>query len=264
MRKVAVLVDFTEGCKIAVEQAVVLAQHMNAELYSVTIASDETDTKEREKELEDFTFNVTANRVKSHCVVAKGDLMHTTGYVLSHIDPVIVVVGTHGIKGIKQHLFGAHILKLVQSILYPCVVVQENTKVNPEGFKKILFPVGPHKRFHVKTEQTEMLAAIEQSQITVYEIERSHVDPNEMVMKNKRLAKEYFADKGANFTDVIEDSTVISIGYSRQTIQYAGQNKFDLIAVMSDVPADEIYFGRADKENILTNEFGIPVLCCNN
>jgi len=90
------------------------------------------------------------------------------------------------------------------------------------------------------------------------------LDPNEMVMKNKKLSKEIFAERNLKFHEILEESKVISIGYSRQTLQYAAEHHFDLISVMSDVPNDEIYFGRADKENILTNETGIPVLCCNS
>lgn len=263
MNKIAVLIDFTEGCKIAVEQAVVLAMQTNAEIYAITIVPEGSDSETKEKTLQDFASEVVNNRVPLHAVVGKGDLMHTSGYVLSHIDPMLVVIGTHGIKGIKQHLFGAHILKLVQSILYPCVVVQENTVVNPNGFEKILMPVGPHKQFHIKVEQTAMVAAFHHSTVLQYEIERTHIETNEFVLKNKRQAKEYFTEKGTRFSELIEETKVISLGYARQTIQYASDNHYDLISVMSDVPAEDIYLGRTDKENILTNPTGIPVLCCN-
>lgn len=264
MSKIAVLIDFTEGCKIAVEQAVVLAKQCNAELFSVNIVAEGKESDTRQAELEKFTAEVVKDRVKFQAIVGHGDLMHATSYVLSHIDPKLVVIGTHGIRGIKQHLFGAHILKLVQSILYPCIVVQENTKVNPDGFSKILFPVGPHKKYYVKIEQTAMVAALNNSEVVIYEIERPHMDPEERVSRNKKLAIDFFEEKGTNYSRVLEDTTVISVGYSRQTLQYADKNQPDLISVMSDVPAEEIYFGRADKENILTNPAGIPVLCCNN
>lgn len=263
MNKIAVLIDYTEGCKIAIEQAVVLAQQINAELYAVNIAPDGTDSQTAQAALLAFAGEVVNNRVVLHASVGHGDVMHNSGYVLSHIDPKLVVVGTHGIKGIKQHLFGAHILKLVQSILYPTIVVQENTKVNPDGFQKILFPVGPHRQYHIKVEQTALVAGIKNASVVQYEIERAHIEPNEYVVRNKRVSKEYFAEKNVNFTEVLEETNVISLGYSRQTIQYAIDHKFDLISVMADVPEDDIYFGRTDKENILTNAGGIPVLCCN-
>lgn len=263
MNKIAVLVDFTDGCKIAIEQALVLARTFGASLHAVYFAPETADTPVLENELKEFVQSVTGAGTDTTCVIAKGDLMRQAAFVIGHIDPVLVVVGTHGIRGIVQHLFGAHILKLVQAIPYPCIVVQENTKVKPDGFRHILFPAGPHPRYSIKTEQTSMVAAAFDAEVLQYEIDRNRLDHREKVVKNTHEAKAYFEAKNIRHSSILEDSTVISLGYARQTLQYASEHGTDLISVMADIPADDYYFGKTDKENILTNPHGIPVLCCN-
>lgn len=263
MNSIAVLIDFTEGCKVAIEQAKVIAMHADAKIVAVHFLMKNDNQIEVEKELSLFVGKVMGEETNFETVIATGELMHNAAAELGRINPMLVVVGTHGVKGIKQNLFGAHILKLVQAIPYPCLVVQENTKVNAVGIKKILFPVGPHKMYAIKTEQTAMMAKIFDADIVQYEIERPLITPDPALIKNMKEAKEYFQTSNNRFSEIKEESKVISVGFARQTINYAEENKFDLIALMSDVPVDDAYIGRTDKENFLTNAAGIPVLCCN-
>lgn len=263
MNRIVVLIDFTEGCKVAIEQAKVIAKYANAKIVALHFVTKNDNLNEVEKDLSLFTSNTMGEETNFETIISAGELMHNAAAELVRIDPMLVVVGTHGVKGIKQNLFGAHILKLVQSIPFPCLVVQENTKVNTLGIKKILFPVGPHKSYAIKTAQTAMMAGIFDADIVQYEIERPLIAPDPELLKNMKDAKEFFQTSNNRFSEVKEDSKVISVGYARQTINYAEENKFDIISLMSDVPMEDAYIGRTDKENFLTNAAGIPVLCCN-
>ncbi len=57
-------------------------------------------------------------------------------------DSDFVVIGTHGQKGIFQTLFGANVIKLIQSLYVSALIVQNNSPAPEEGFSKILFPMG--------------------------------------------------------------------------------------------------------------------------
>jgi nucleotide-binding universal stress UspA family protein len=262
MKRIAAFIDFTDGCKIALAQAAVLCKQTGAQMFAVHIVGEGVDIEQKKREVQAFTDGVPNMPSNLEAVVGTGDLPDGARHVLRHISPDCVVVGTHGIKGIKQHLFGAHILKLVQAIPYPCIVVQENTVVNPQGFGTILFPVGSHPNYDVKIAQTSSIARIFNSEIVQYEIDKS-TGVEEMVQRNSRDAREYFTNQHVNYRYVLEDATVVSVGFSRQTLKFAAQNQIDLIAQMSDVPPTEAFYGLADKENFLTNEAGIPILCCN-
>lgn len=262
MNKIAAFIDFTEGCKIALSQAAVIANKTGADMYVVYVMIHGGDAAETEKQMRDFSASVPGLPDNIKYTTGSGELLEGAAKVLRQINPDLVVVGTHGIKGIVQHLFGAHILKLVQAIPFPCIVVQENTVVKPDGFRKVLFPVGSHPRYDIKIAQTAEVAGIFGSEIIQYEIDKS-IGIDEIVKKNSDTSRDFFENHPLNFSFVMEDANVVSVGFSRQTLKYAAEHGCDLISQMSDVPANEVIFGKADKENFLTNEHGIPVLCCN-
>ncbi|MCC7299034.1 MAG: universal stress protein [Bacteroidia bacterium] len=263
MKTIAALIDFTEGCKIALQQAAIIAEKAGAEMHAVYILNDASKASEMEEKVLQFAKSVAGMPANIKATIGTGDLLEGAAKAIRHLDPFLVVVGTHGIKGLKQHLFGAHILKLVQAIPYPCVVVQENTKVNTNGFNSVLFPVGSHPHYHIKIEQAKRVADVFNSEIVQYEIEKS-TGVDDVVRNNSKKAKEFFSNHFTRYKSVIEDPNVVSVGYSRQTLKYAAAHQSDLIVLMADVPASEAFYGKADKENFLTNEFGIPVLCCND
>lgn len=263
MKKIAALIDFTEGCKIALAQAGVIARISGAELTVIYVMTEGGDKAAKEAEIAEFAGKIPGMPDTIVSMAGSGDLLTAAAQCLYKAESELVVVGTHGIHGIKQHLFGAHILKLVQAIKLPCLVVQENTRVNPEGIKSILFPVGSDPKYDMKIKQTSDVAKIFNAEIVQYEIEKS-VGNETMLQRNSRDAREYFENNGFRYRSVIEEATVMSVGFSRQTLKYASENQIGLIAQLSEVPATVAYYGKADKENFLTNEFGIPILCCND
>lgn len=262
MKKIVAFIDFTEGCKIALQQANAIARVANAEIYAVYIMTSPGDLTVQEDALRNFALSVPGISRSIQIAVGTGELMEGAAHTLKRINPDLVVVGTHGIKGIVQHLFGAHILKLVQAIPFPCVVVQENTKVRENGWNKLLFPVGAHPAYRIMTEQAAALAKVFHTHVIQYEIEKSP-DVDELQKENTKMAREYFDENQIPFTYILEEATVLSVGYSRQILKYASENDIGLISTLAEIAPGDISYGKADMENLLTNEFGIPILCCN-
>ncbi len=261
MKRIAVLLDFTEGCEIALKQAQSIANLTGADLYALNIVADENQKAETIEKIKTFVQRVTGN-TNAIAQADAGDLFFAAPRLLQQIDPDLVVVGTHGIHGIRQKLFGAHILKLIQAIPYPSLVVQENTN-GIEFPAKILFPIGPHADYHKKISQTLALAKATNSEVVVYEIEKPGVVLSEQHIANRKAAIEAFENENIRFSRVVEEANTASLGYSRQTIKYAEATNIDIITILAQIPHNDIYMGVADKETLLTNESGIPVLACN-
>jgi hypothetical protein len=263
MQKICVFIDFTDGCKIALKQASVLAEKSNATICLLNIVDAQDEVEKTKVQLLKFAKTILGHSVLMEAYAGVGNLMDGAPVQVRKINPDLVIIGTHGIKGIKQKFLGADILKLIKVIEYPCIVVQENTEVNPNGFSKILFPVGPHNNFIVKIKQTAKFAKLFGCSIAIYEIAKEGFDLGGLVGKNSNLAKAHFAENNISYTNVTEEMTVFSAGNSRQTLNYADKNNFDLISMMSTISQNEILLGATDKENLLVNNFGIPILCCN-
>ncbi|HOZ90093.1 MAG TPA: universal stress protein [Bacteroidia bacterium] len=263
MQKICVFIDFTDGCKIALKQASVLAQKNNATICLLHIVDAADEIEKTKVHLLKFAKSTLGHSVLMEAYAGLGNLMDGAPAQLRKINPDLVIIGTHGIKGIKQKFLGADILKLVKVIEYPCIVVQENTTVKETGFAKILFPVGPHHDFLVKIKQTAKFAKTFDCLVVIYEIAKEGFDLGGMVGKNSNLAKAHFVENNVSYISVTEEMTVFSAGNSRQTLNYADKNSFDLISMMATISQNEILFGSTDKENLLVNSFGIPILCCN-
>ena len=73
-----------------------------------------------------------------------------------------------------------------------------------------------------------------------------------------------FNSFGVEYEHVSQEATGFSVGYARQTIDYAEKGDIDLISIMSNISHVNSYFGKVDKENILLNKPGIPVFCAND
>lgn len=262
MKKIAVLIDFTEGSKAALIQAAALAKKINAKVSGLHIVSSQNKVIEATAQLEAF-LKEHAGNVAVESSVSVGSLNSASYEGLKKIEPDLVVVCTHGIKGMFQHLFGAQILKLVQSIPYPCIVIHEKNSIDLANTQKILFPIGPHPEFMTKIKQVSAFAKTLNATVVIYEINRPGGEDENMLMKNLEQAKKYFDEHGVTYTRVFEEVKFFSVGFSRQTIDYASENGISIIGLMATISENEELFGWGDKENFLVNEQGISVLTCN-
>lgn len=263
MKNIAVLIDFTDGSKTALKQAIAVAKKANGKLSGIHIVSSQDKVKQAESDLDDF-LKTNAPDIEIRPVVGIGGLNAATNSALQKTQADLVFICTHGIKGMFQQLFGAHILKLVQAINCPCLVISEHTKVDLSQTQTILFPIGPHPDYMVKVKQTAGLAKILGASLIIYMIDRNGADANEILNKNIELAESYFTEQQIPYTKVIEELQQFSAGFSRQTMEYAVTNRIPLMSLMATVSDNDALYGYVDKENFLVNNQGISILTCNH
>ncbi len=263
MNTIVVLIDFTEGSRSALLQAASLAKKTNAKVIGLHVVTSPNKTVEAEKLLKHFMSHNVNDSINHEALVCEGPLNNTVHSALKKISPDLVLVCTHGVIGIVQHLFGAQILKLVQEINFPCVVIQENCVMELEYIDSILFPIGPHPDYEIKIKQTAKLAKVLGAKIIIYEIERPNIDFEDVLRKNITAAKDYFEKENIEYKVVIEDNKTISLGYFRQTMEYALNNKIYIISQLASVSNNDVVFGVGDKEKFFVNGNGLSILSCN-
>jgi hypothetical protein len=66
---------------------------------------------------------------------------------------------------------------------------------------------------------------------------------------------------GVKMIRVQEEQNVYSIGFAKQTINYAARINADAICIISPSSEEYYYFAPSDKDSLLLNENRIPVLC---
>jgi nucleotide-binding universal stress UspA family protein len=261
MKNVVVLIDYTEECKVALQQTRVIEELSGAQIHAMHVVSKDITPEEHAK-LKKFAEDVLGERTDVETHLADGDLIDSLATALQVINPDLVVLCTHGIHGIVQRLFGARILKLVQSVDLPFLVVHGNAEIAEEGFSKILFPATPSPNAIKKIEQTASLAAEMDSEVVFYEIDRYLGDSADAIAANFEMAKKHFKERGIKWSQIKEQSHGASIGFAKQTLEFANDHGIEVIAMLSEVADHGMVMLKADKEAILTNDLGISVLAC--
>jgi len=176
----------------------------------------------------------------------------------------LMVIGSHGIKGLREKFFGADILKLVKTLPIPVYVIQEDYSMPNDGINTILFPASTHDAFDKKIRATIEVASKFNSVVHLYTVQKPGTEWPDSLKSNLELAKQSFEQNNIVYERVNEEQSTFSVGYSKQILQYANNVNVDLIAIVS-VESKEYYnIADADKQAILTNDHRIPVLCTSD
>ncbi len=263
MNSIAALIDHTPVSEIVIDFVEKIALHQGANVKLLTIVDRKSaeEIDQYHKNLSTFKERLAGSGIEVDCLMEEGSFFDLVEGSVDKLHASLVVIGTHGKKGLKQAIFGSHILKLVQLLNVPSLVVQESSKWPSGGFDKVLFPLGSHSNFEMKIRQTSDLMN-EKGHVDLYAVYKTAtLDPE--TKKNIERCIEYFNDKDVNYTLVEEDAQFFSVGYARQTLAYAQSKPVSLISIMAQSGGDMKVFSNVDKENVILNEQAIPVLCCN-
>jgi nucleotide-binding universal stress UspA family protein len=260
-KKILVPVDFTKLSDKVIEQAAFVSSASDSDLVFLHIADRSDDLASAKDKLAHKAVKASVKyNVTCDSKVREGSIFKEIQDEAGENNYLMVVMGTHGVHGLKQKLIGADILRILTRIPVPVLVVQPTTPLRA-GFAKIVLPVATHLAYYNILNAVAMISKLFKSEVHVYSIERPGFEWPEQLKKNLETTKKIFDEKGIRYIRVNEKQTILSIGFARQTLQYANKANADMIAMMS-VPSDEYhYFAQQDKENLLSNESGIPVLC---
>jgi len=260
MKRISVLIDFSKTSLLACSYASEMAKAFDAELSLVHVSAENEDEEDLHKRMREFTA-IEKRNLKYRIVTDHGNFMRNIPRLLQQCETDIVMIGTHGQKGIYQNIFGAHILKLIQTIPCSALVVQDHSP-SPRGkFNKILYPIGPHKEFHKKSKMTGVIAEKYNSEVELFCIYKSAGVLSEKLSENLEYSEEYFEKHKINYKTTLKDSSLFSVGYAREIIAHAETAESEMIAMMSQHSEENSYLGKVDKTNILLNPNGIPVFC---
>lgn len=261
-KKIIVPTDLTKAAGQAIRQAIVIAKKTGSSITLFHVIDKKSSSFEEVKqqlELEAEEILKTSS-VNCDVLIKEGNLFEVVSYVACEKDYDLMVIGTHGIRGIKQALFGADILKLVVRIPVPVLVVQENSPLT-ESFHKVVLPVSSHEKFRSAIEAVLLFATIYEIEVHLYSIYKAGFAWSDQMLKNIEEATLQLENHGVKMIRVKEEQQVYSLGYTKQTVRYAQSISADVLWMISVPTEEHYYFAQSDKESMLMNEFQIPVLC---
>lgn len=251
--------DFTEKSGYALEHGVNLAQHLNTTLTLIHIVKKDKEIDHAQTKMDVLAEETTKKyNIKVDTVVPVGTIFTTISDVASDIHAEMVIMGTHGMKGM-QKLIGSWALKVIAGSKVPFIVVQ--AAPTSHGFAKIVFPLDFRKENKEKINWIYYIGRLYNS--TFYIIKDRKTDKR---FKKGIQSNLMFTEKFLKSNDIPYEihTSPGKKDFTHETIDFAHEINADLLLIMTtkDINLADYVLG-ANEQAIISNEFQIPVMCIN-
>jgi nucleotide-binding universal stress UspA family protein len=173
----------------------------------------------------------------------------------------LLILATHGLRGLRQKLFGADILKLVRRVPLPSIVVQEESPLRFDS-GPVVMPVAAHEDVMRLVDAAIQLVRTYGTEIHIYHLHRTGEEASDELLRNKQMMLERIQASGVHVKEVNEPSNSPSISFAGPTLEYAARIGASCVAIMRHASKEYRYMADAEKERMLTNDERIPILCC--
>ena len=251
--------DFTEVGEYALEHALVIAKIMENDITLVHIVKEEEEVEratEKCNEVAERTFKEHYHEPK--VIVKVGSIFTTIGEVAREVNANLVIMGTHGMKGL-QKITGSWALKVIVNSPVPVVIVQSPPE--HKKFEKIVFPVNFKMENKEKHHWVNYLSKYYKAKFFIIKQEVKDKTFKQRVQSNLAFAKKYFQNKEIDYEIYTAPGKA---KFSAETVNYAKEIGADLILIMTtrDITLADYALG-AEEQQIIANKAKVPVMCVN-
>lgn len=259
-KKIIVPWDFTEVAQNALAHAAKIAKVLENDIIILHIVKEEKDIAAISPKLNEVAANAEKTYgLKVSGVALAGSIFTTIGeYTKDHDDVNLVIMGTHGMKGL-QKLTGSWALKVIVSSYAPFIVVQDPPLENTT-YSKIVFPVDFKNENREKLVWAIYFGKIFNAKICFIKQEVNDSNLVRKVNTNLSFAKKYLTKYEVEY----EIETATSGNFEEQTIEYAKRIEADMMMIMTTKNIGTLdYVLGASEQYIIANTARIPVMCVN-
>ncbi|MBX7202649.1 MAG: universal stress protein [Bacteroidia bacterium] len=276
IRKILVPTDFSETANIALDHAVNLAQMIKAEITLLHVLSSfsfrvnlpevselEESHQTRISGVVDSKLTLLADSildnsgVRVNIMVSSGRIRDEVVRVADEIDADLIILGTHGVSGIKEFFMGSNAFRVVMEA--SCPVLSVRTSAQKMGFHDIVIPIDNSFHSREKLGVSVQLAKLYGSTLHVCGL-RSHDHQDEDLnakfrMKMKQV-EDFLVEKEVNYTL----QTVFCTNIAKAATDFATEKKADLIVIMNEQEMNDTGFFMGAYAQQIVNHSNIPVL----
>ena len=249
--------DFSPKAQNALEHALQLAEINKSTVELVHIIENKEEYSDAcvrmDKSIESTEIEFGQ---KISYVVKEGNILTTLGEYAVEVDAILVLMGTHGMRGM-QKLTGSWALKVIASSKVPFIVVQGPPR--NKNYSNIVFPVDFRKESKLKLQWVAYLAENFKLLVNVLVPNTNDSIHAKKIKNNLGFAKKYLDNKNINF-EIHESKAKGS--FVKQTLDFSKYIAADLIIIVitKDIGLNDYMFG-ADEQKLIANNQEIPVMC---
>jgi nucleotide-binding universal stress UspA family protein len=254
--------DFTHVAEYALAHAVKISRMIGNEICLLHIVDSNINAKEAAAKKNQLS-RITEENVKKFNLpitffISKGSIFTAIADFAHKRDASLVVMGTHGIKGM-QKLTGSWALKVIAKSKVPFIVVQD-APADQERYHNIVFPIDFRNENKEKIKMAIFMGKYFDSKI--------HILQN--VTTDKSLLKKTNINMNFSVKYLIQNNIEYEIhdlpkgDLAQQTIDFAQKINADLILIMTtkNITFADYMLG-AQEQYIIANSSKIPVCCVN-
>ncbi len=254
--------DFTKVAENALQHAVKISRMVNSSIVLLHIVNRGIKTaeyKKTEDKLKVVADEASAKyRIETDFKIMPGTIFTAISEFVNEAEPNIVVMGTHGLKGM-QKLTGSWALKVIVGSKIPFIVVQDAPR-DMDKYHDLVFPVDFRSENKEKLRMAIFMGKYFESRVHILK----DVPGDKSLLKktniNLNFAIKYLIQNNIEYK--IHDLPKGNL--AKQTIEFAEKLKADLILIMTTKNINMAdYVMGAQEQAIIANSSGIPVCCMN-
>jgi nucleotide-binding universal stress UspA family protein len=259
MHSILVPYDFTDEAFYASAHAVNLSYVLKTNITLLHIVKRKSEISDTEKKLKEEAAKIEKRlNVKPEILVREGSIFKTINEVAEELESAIVVMGTHGMRGL-QKLTGSWALKVIIGSRVPFLVVQEPPQ--KKDYTKIVFPVDFKSENKEKLKWAEYMSRFFKTKVYLLSSTSRDGGVDNRTKANVVFCKNFLEEKNIDYELILAKHKT---SFSQETIDFAKDNNADIIIIMTtrDIAFHDYVMG-AQEQYIISNSAKVPVMVIN-
>src|SRR5665647_261771 len=254
--------DFTHVAGHALAHAVKISRMVGNDICLLHVVDTDISSKdeaEKKAKLQLVTEETNKNfNVPVSYHISKGSIFSAIAEYVNEVDASLVVMGTHGMKGM-QKLTGSWALKVIVKSKIPFIVVQD-PPADQERYHNIVFPVDFRAENKEKIKMAIFMGKYFDSKVHMVVSVSSDKNIIKKTNINLNFAIKYLIQNNIEYE--IHDMPKGNL--AEQTIEFAQKINADLILIVTtkNITFADYVIG-ASEQYIIANSSKIPVCCVN-
>lgn len=198
-------------------------------------------------------------KISCESIILEGNLFSAITEYLRDSDAIMVIMGTHGIKGLQKY-FGSHALKVIVGSQVPYIVVHDKP-ANMERYTNIVFPIDFKSENKEKLQWAIYLGKYFNSKVHLFKAPVTDTSLVKKVNVNLNFAIRFLIQ---NNLDYEIHTAKKSSDFGKEIIAFGKEVNADLILITTTKHISFLdYLFGASEQYIIDNPSGIPVMCIN-
>lgn len=233
MNKVVVGFDFSSGSAYAVDLAIDIANRWQSDIRLVYVKEKNEDEAPIRAEIERRNAGVAhlLKGIKLEYVLRQGNPSEELAKQAKEDSAALLVVGTHGMSGLKKGILGRNTFRTVELSPAPVLLIREDFNFN-KALENIVVPLDSSDDTRQKAGQAAMFAKTFGSKIHLLGLYTSTAPSVRQVVKNYVTMVQRYLDN--NKIEYSTEFIPVKGNVTTDTLEYAEKVNADMIAIMTE------------------------------